>query len=91
MLTLYHKITQFIAKTSVNGTFLAQVGHFSVSFILVEHLPGRHLWWALAMLGWATVKEWWFDSRFEGASFWNNLLDYTFYNLGIWAAYLLVR
>lgn len=84
------RLIKFIASLGSSTTFLAQVGHISVSFILAEHLPGPHLLWPFAIMAYASVKEYWFDTRYEGAGFWNNTLDFSMYTTGAWLGYAVV-
>jgi hypothetical protein len=51
-------------------------------------LFGPHIeWWAVgAMLAFASVKEFWFDPKFEGAPFIENLQDWAFYLVGLGVA-----
>lgn len=85
------KVSTFIADLGENANFVASVAHAGAAFILVEHLPGRPLVWALAMTGYALVKEYWFDATYEHnppQTFWNNTLDFATYMVGAWSAYL---
>lgn len=82
-------IAKFIASLGFSTTFLAQVSHLTVSFILAEHLPGPRIW-PLAIMAYAAIKEYWFDTTYEHATFWDNTLDFSMYTLGAWLGFLVV-
>jgi len=81
-----------IARLGQNPQFVASFAHAGVAFILVEHLPGNPLYWALGMTAYALVKEYYFDPKFETnppQTFWDNTLDFATYMIGAWSAYLI--
>lgn len=76
---------------------LAQFGHFFGAYSIVmtaHHIFGKLITMAViaALIVYAAIKEFWYDAKYEipTQSVWDNLLDFTFYVLGMIVSGLVV-
>ena len=80
-----------------NPVFLAQGWHFGIPYGALLTLDHRHSPWfyplAAGFVVFAGFKEFWYDANYENPkqSFGKNLLDFSFYMLGIAAAIFVHR
>jgi hypothetical protein len=78
-----------------NPNVLAQFGHAGIPYGMLLTLDKFHhnlLFWvvALGILAYAPIKEFWYDANYETPKqpFKNNLIDFSFYCLGVGLAIL---
>lgn len=67
---------------------LAQTSHFFIATTIIaySHLLGQKWWFGLlAVLVWATFKEWIFDIIVEGDTIAGSLEDFVWYMIGEYA------
>jgi hypothetical protein len=84
----------WVSKLGQNIQFVAFFAHAGVAALLVEHLPGNALWWALSILVIGGGKEYWYDAKYEQnppQTFWDNTEDFLGYAVGALAGYALAK
>lgn len=82
------------ARVKMNPQVWAQSVHFLLGHLAVlwtAHLGGNTLIASCCVTAVSAVIEFWYDTRYEGAGFWNNFTDWSFYNGGAWSAYLILK
>ncbi len=79
---VYNGSMNWLARLGLNTQFVAFMAHCFTAAYLVSHSHG-HRWigWTVILV-WATIKEFWFDSKYEHQPFWDNMEDWIGYMVG---------
>jgi hypothetical protein len=84
----------FIAKLGQSAQFVGGCAHFFFAGYVVFALHSYALTAAVAITTFASVKEFWFDAKYETdppQTFVMNLEDFLTYAAGAWLTYFMVR
>jgi hypothetical protein len=83
-----------ISKLGQNAQFVGGCAHFFFAGYVVFALHSYALATAIVITAGASVKEFWFDAKYETAppqTFVDNLEDFLTYAAGAWITYFLIR